>query len=177
MEQRDNALRLASEASDAAAKLKKNVNVLEKQCERQVVKIEVAQESLDSIQQQLKKLKEQLEAQKKDAAVTLNEEKSRFDGLECNYLGRIDELEELITFQEAEFGKSMKLAEEKAKALKKASAVPAEHEWASLSEGGARWARKVDVDFLVEKLTEREWRPADVTTALHRADMLGAVFD
>eukprot|EP00965_Chrysotila_dentata_P255159 6212120-Pleurochrysis_carterae.AAC.2 len=133
MEQCDNALRLASEASEAAAKLKKNVNVLEKQCERQVVKLEVGADAgiagLDPAA-----------AQKAEEAARGAEEGRGGDaerGEEplrraCAQLPGVHRRARgAQRFQEAEFGKSMKSAEEKAKALKKAAAVPAEHEGAS----------------------------------------------
>eukprot|EP00965_Chrysotila_dentata_P197621 6178301-Pleurochrysis_carterae.AAC.1 len=110
----------------------------------------------------------------------MQKKESGFKDLERNYNERIVELEELIDFQEAEFGKALKEAELKGKQMAsqlRAQAPPGEHAWEQLSEGGMRWARKVDVDFLVERLTERDWRAADVATALHRADLLDAVFE
>eukprot|EP00965_Chrysotila_dentata_P215621 6188886-Pleurochrysis_carterae.AAC.1 len=123
---------------------------------------------MGSLSKKLEELKAQMAAkmkeQAKDAADAMQKKVSGFVDLESNYEARIAELEELLDFQETEFDKALKEAEGKVKQANKAlrqQAAPGEHAWESLSEGGARWARKVDVDYLVERLGEKEWRPAD----------------
>eukprot|EP00965_Chrysotila_dentata_P073696 2434596-Pleurochrysis_carterae.AAC.1 len=121
-----------------------------------------------------------MRVKEKDAAEAMQKKESGFAALERNYEDRIGELEELLDFQEKEFEKSLSEADAKAKQASKAlrqQAAPSERQWEKLSESGTRWARKMDVDFLLERLTEKEWRAADVATALHRAGMLEKVFD
>eukprot|EP00965_Chrysotila_dentata_P123127 4070073-Pleurochrysis_carterae.AAC.1 len=89
--------------------------------------------------------------QEKDAAEAMQGKESGFASLERNYEERIAELEELLDFQEAVLEKSVRETQAKVKAASKVlrqQATPGEHAWESLSEGGARWARKRDVNFL-----------------------------
>eukprot|EP00965_Chrysotila_dentata_P263425 6214828-Pleurochrysis_carterae.AAC.2 len=93
---------------------------------------------------------------------------------------RIAELEELYDFQEREAEAEIqkwKQAEKEARSKARQYKPPQPHAWESLTEGGERWARKVDIDFLMSILSEREWRASDVSTALHRVGLLGEVFD
>eukprot|EP00965_Chrysotila_dentata_P054709 1816327-Pleurochrysis_carterae.AAC.1 len=93
---------------------------------------------------------------------------------------RIEELEELLDFQEKEWEENIRRAKEEEKEARKMAREcrpPAAHNWNELTAGGERWARKADVDFLVSLFSEREWRAGDVSTALHRSDLLRDVFD
>eukprot|EP00965_Chrysotila_dentata_P247753 6207938-Pleurochrysis_carterae.AAC.2 len=54
--------------------------------------------------------------------------------------------------------------------------APGGHAWEKLTDGGARWARKTDMDYLNFVFTVREWRASDVASALLKADLLNGVF-
>eukprot|EP00965_Chrysotila_dentata_P052152 1730482-Pleurochrysis_carterae.AAC.1 len=111
--------------------------------------------------------------------MSLQQKESSISALEENYKERINELEELLDFQESEFDKALKEADAKAKQARKElreMSPPGKHAWDKLSDGGARWARKVDVDFFTERLMDREWRAGDVASALDRANLLEGVF-
>eukprot|EP00965_Chrysotila_dentata_P137797 4559005-Pleurochrysis_carterae.AAC.1 len=74
----------------------------------------------------------------------------------------------------------MKAAEAKKKALReqlRAKQAPQVHNWDKLTDGGKRWARKTDVDFLEAVFFEREWRAEDLARALEKTDYLKLLFN